>query len=429
MSKVNWIILSCSVLLLLSGCGNDGNTNVTNTDGGADSGSHDGSIVTDSGTPTDGGTPVDMDVDAGPVALTLEEVPDAYVQAYCSLLFSCPASALGGGEGSIIQLLAMDETTCRASLGRLLFSDDGSGSLSAQLAGVDAGTLTFDGLAARECVTSLGCEIFNSGPSRTGACEHVFNGTVASGDACSSHSECAGDDVRCVPGDGGVCPGTCGAAIAIGDPCRNNDECTTVGGTLNSVCTYSEALSTSICADTATVVAALGEPCSTTVVGTTQTRYVCAAGLFCDSHLDGPAVCAAIAASGGACTDTSGCPDGEWCTDGTCSAPPTIPSTVGEACGTTEVPFCNPFTNVYCSTETSLCVATGDGSLGTTCFTEGFSLPCNPGLYCDGTNTCADRKADGMSCSSGEECESNNCASPIGGGPIMGTCSPSMCYL
>lgn len=441
MKTMRNLMLIIAATAALTACGNDGGV-VTDVDMGAsaDAGNHDGSTPTDMGSPTDMGVPVDgnvptdgstdasvevdgdvldggevvdgdvdADVDGGAGPIAIEDVADSYVAAYCHLLFSCSTESIG--EAAFVLAFASDEATCRSRLGRLLLGDSGPDSLPAQIRGVSEGTLTFDGDAARDCLGSLDCTVFDGSPA-SGACDHVFNGTVAAGDSCNSDLECAGDDVSCISASH-TCPGTCGPAIAIGEECQRDSQCAADPGGAQVRCTSDDG--PSLCMRVLYETVALGADCSASFADNTITNHVCMEGTFCDTSGVTP-MCAAISESGGSCVDFGACPRGEFCNDGTCGPVTGIATTVGADCSES---LCNPFLDLGCDEETSMCIALGDGSVGTACMTSGFTLPCNPGLYCDeGTGLCATRKVDGSSCLSGDECVTDFCAPSITvGGP------------
>lgn len=75
--------------------------------------------------------------------------------------------------------------------------------------GIAGGTIVFDATAAVACVAGLAavpaptCSTFwQQGPAFPAACSTVFTGTVATGGACSSDFECAG---QAYCGDAGTC--------------------------------------------------------------------------------------------------------------------------------------------------------------------------------------------------------------------------------
>jgi hypothetical protein len=94
-------------------------------------------------------------------------------------------------------------------------------SLMNLLAGVDAGRITYHADRAKQCLdslTALSCDwgIYYNAHNVTG-CAHVFDGTVATGSACTMDEECTS----------GFCMGgsTCAARGASGDACTAPTAC------------------------------------------------------------------------------------------------------------------------------------------------------------------------------------------------------------
>jgi hypothetical protein len=89
------------------------------------------------------------------------------------------------------------------------------------LAGVDAGRITYHADRAKQCldsVTALSCAwgiYFN--PLYVSGCAHVFDGTVANGDACTLDVECMSG--FCMNGS------TCAARLASGEACTAPTSC------------------------------------------------------------------------------------------------------------------------------------------------------------------------------------------------------------
>ena len=80
--------------------------------------------------------------------------------------------------------------------------------------------------------------------------------------------------------------------------------------------------------------------------------------------------------------------------------------------------FCNPLDRLVCTGGT--CQSTGDGLVGSMCRGGDFTIPCNDGLYCDGTTMrCTTQKADGAPCTSDRECTTGSCSGS--------TCGWTMC--
>ena len=401
--------LFCLATAVLSACSNEGGA-VTDVDMGGlpDAGQHDGATSMDMDAPVDaqvdadGSAPADARVDAALVPLAMDDLGTAYVDAYCHLIFTCSTDAVG--EAALVLALAGDESTCRSRLGRLLLTDRVLG-LPQQLRGVTEGTLTYDALAARACIESLDCNVFASGSPTIATCTNIFNGTVESGGDCNADFVCAGDNASCVSASH-TCPGTCGAALVLGSECVRDSQCAADADGASVRCRYNGG-SSSVCTRVLFDTVGSGANCDATTGDNTITFHRCADGYYCDQSGDAP-VCAAVSASGGACTSLAACPHGEFCNDGTCGPFTGIATTVGADCSTS---ICSPFYDLGCDAETSTCVTIGDGSVGTRCTSSEFSFPCDPGLYCDdNTSLCATQKMLGDACSASEECVSGLCA-------------------
>jgi len=96
---------------------------------------------------------------------------------------------------------------------------------------VEAGTIIYDGDAARKCIDAVAKDdcTFSNWDTLFAACVNVFEGTVPEGGTCVVFAECAGDvscetDPGCTPES--CCVGTCRPPLVeIGGDCSVNYFC------------------------------------------------------------------------------------------------------------------------------------------------------------------------------------------------------------
>jgi hypothetical protein len=147
----------------------------------------------------------------GPVAL--EDFARELLDAMCTVAVACEEMP--------------DRATCLAS--RPVLNFDTFATLEA---GVAAGTVTYDGQAARACIDVFkrfaSCKATQTGDPQVtlAVCDRVFLGTVPTGGACFVSEECAdrGFCARVNCTTPGCCAGTClarPAPIAAGGDCSN----------------------------------------------------------------------------------------------------------------------------------------------------------------------------------------------------------------
>jgi hypothetical protein len=173
------------------------------------------------------------------------------------------------------------------------------------------------------------------------ACDHVYSGSKALGEACMGSAECA------VPAVGEA---ECDAFDAVwgvvrrgeaGDPCTSSCEAYGEGG---YICTSSE----NPALDPHETVQCFREE-----------------GLTCGPDL----TCEALLSNGEACTNDEQCTAGNWCASDGTTAPACAPQVgVGGAC-------------------------------------QPFSDACGEAAYCDDTNVCVAKKAAGQACTGFDECQ------------------------
>lgn len=362
-------------------------------------------------------------------AITLDTLAAETSSTFCHSLFTCPVQ----GDTAGYRALFGDEATCRAGYLRLIGAD-----FTDLVALARAGSVRFDGAAARRCVNAVNasCSLVMNDSS----CAQTFTGSVALGGSCFRTEQCAGDafcNHADATGSTTVCPGTCRARTALGAACTTTTECTRVGVTGEPSCEFDNATMASRCVDYRnTFTATAGQPCGAlTTAGNVLTDARCQSGLMCDRTPPTPGMptpdtgtCRAPIAVGAVCT-TSGIscagiarcvPSAAGGTAGTCTAL-TVVNTAGMACD--DLHACNPLQRLACQSGT--CQSVGTGGTGTPCSIDFGSLICNPGFYCQrGTTsdaTCQPVVADGMACTTNAQCRSGSC----GGSPMV--CQTHVC--
>lgn len=330
----------------------------------------------------------------------------------CQALFRCPAA----GESALVRELLRDPTNCTA---RLSGVGGATRDVADLLAAVRAGTVRYDGAAARRCFDRMSATCVGLDTSLAEMCREVFTGTVAAGGRCHRQEECAGD-AWCDHGSGAVreCPGTCRPRVALGARCNGDRECTTATASGLSRCAFSGAMEP-VCVEVREgAPAAEGQPCGDIPLGgNAESRVACASGLLCRSDAGAETrTCRAPVAPGGACSSDNACAAGTTCVPSAPGGARTCQRVVvrhaaGETCDARGMTgACNPLERLACTD--GRCALVSDGALGSACLGGGdFSeFYCNAGLYCDSaTRRCATQKATGQACGSDRECASGEC--------------------
>ena len=227
-----------------------------------------------------------------------KEFIDRYVAAFCGNLESCCQDSG----------YAFDENWCRSSF---------TSALQAELPRSDQHAVVFDEKAAGRCVEaamrqSLTCGVEDNVDE---ACESVYKGTSAAGDACEFHLECDAP-----PGGGASCRNMDSDGVGVceilyrgkeGDPCRmtvEGDESTASSSMQGTAICYKE---DGLYCSEETGCSAVNQ------IGRSCDYDTCAIGAYCDSG-----ACEARKGVGEACSDSWACVDGLVCMpDGTCGAP------------------------------------------------------------------------------------------------------------
>jgi hypothetical protein len=365
--------------------------------------------------------------DDGVASVTLDTVGADTAAAYCRAIFACPTA----GDLAETRAIFGDEAACRAGYVRAIGAP-----LTDLVSLARAGSVRFDGAAARRCFDAIGasCEL-DAGEA---ACRGVFTGTAAVGASCFVSEQCAGD-AWCDHGGSAstpaTCPGTCRARLALGAGCTSSAQCTRVGVQESASCGGD---GSGRCVDQRrTRAAAVGQACGTqSVAGNVATLADCQPGLVCvypsAPTPDGPdgGTCRRPVADGAAC-DVGGAPcagigrcvpASAGAATGTCQSV-TVLHTEGAACDDRRV--CNPARRLACLGGT--CRSTGTGGVGTPCTRDYGALICDPGFYCQGTGlvgegTCQQQVAVGAACTSHAACTSGECS----GSPAV--CQAHVCH-
>ena len=317
--------------------------------------------------------------------LTIDEYPTAFRNAYCKYETRCGAFP--------------DIDTCEhANIGITLTIDPSSKEA------VDKGKVIFDGNLAQDCLDAFGAQTCDTTDEDGRSfflvkCRDIVKGTVGDGGACALDAECKSGTCN-IPTSTNTCPqGTC---MGNAPP--------PLGGA--------------------------GAACSTS--------SSCAVGFYCDFANQ---VCAELKAAGATCASTNECAYGLGCAGTTTRTCKTLPK-LGEACpdGVCRDAgnYCNAAnqcakiglegaacaqgagqcsTFYPCDLQTNKCTkapGTGEACTGR-CF--------DVNTFCDTTSltpTCVSTKADGGTCMTNSQCQSDHCDQGSGAG--SGTCStPAAC--
>jgi hypothetical protein len=317
------------------------------------------------------------------------------MRAYCDLAMECSSEPF-------VAMLDGDMDTC---LDLLAMQGEVEGSMGAMIDSVNQGNISYDGVAARECLNAMqtaSCDAIEAG-SPDPACDEVFTGVLPNDDSCVYDEECAGG--WC---DMSVdCPGVCADAIPLNGDCSGYARCQLGLVCENDVCVVDPGP------------LALGQECA-------DSERSCTYSTWCDYEMTGQ--CVARLGVGEECWWDEMCQDGLYCNGEDQCAQMQIVSTQGGACGGYETgPFCSLAAGLGCVMEWA-----GGEAVGTTCEplrtlndsclefdqpSETATLyPCDmlSGLYCDMdtqnmTGVCAAKKEGGAVCEDDEECISGYC--------------------
>jgi hypothetical protein len=264
------------------------------------------------------------------------------------------------------------------------------------------GTLSVDQGALEACVRSVADTCASND-----ACDQIFVGTGASGDACRVSETCK-PGLYCKPTAGNVCPGSCAPRVGIGSPCSGaRGECA-VGATCdNSMCTARPA-----------VVAQRGgldQACDGDVHADGQPLRLCEAGLFCQKGAaSAPSTCRPPIAAGAPCNGryTDVCVAGHLCLgpSGGRTCKPVTLGAAGSDCAmnmtSSDIRPCNPWTGLACLTDGKCGAAGGSEQPPLRIFDEAICLEgFSPGL----DRKCHAPVATSGACSDDGQCASGAC--------------------
>ncbi len=345
---------------------------------------------------------------SSPAGPSLAELPAKFAAVSCDVVSQCL-----GADLLKIYLAGED---CVTRTQRSI--EDGDLGATQQL--VADKKLTYDPAKAQACLDAYragGCAQMDT--RAPAACDSVFGGKGAVGDACQVNAECS-PGMFCQAG--AACPGKCAARLAAGAACTGDDSCgdnlkctagkcaapaaenAECGGGTNVECKSglscqgadAKTGKPGVCKPGASLFAAKkGEACDA------MQQKFCELGTVCELSAATQAgiswTCVAPYATGGACklSFPGGCPAGEYCPVNTSVTPlkldavcTKIPA-VGEACGIDS---------------------------------NGTPSTCGPYAVCV-AGKCADKQRIGGACTSTEACYSERCT---GGKCVAGlACEPS----
>jgi hypothetical protein len=324
--------------------------------------------------------------------LELEELPGEFASIQCRLFEAC--------LGELGNLFAPGD--CESSVEAGFRNSD----FVAIEAAIEAGVVSYDGVITRSCLTqfeTLGCAALSQ--RLPDQCDDALAGDVPLGGPCSIDAECAGL-AFCNIID--TCPGVCASRRTLDESCTSNDHCEdgllcdadrcrepALAGDpcagpagspceLGLLCRGATLTESGTCADPSSVLqGAAGEPCNP------ETSDLCDIGLSCvlDNILSATFECRVRSTSGEECE-------------------PGFP----EPCPSTD----------YCNANLALGLAAGTcvplPGPGDACLDSERLQRCAADLLCV-EDLCIARKANGETCTNGDECHSETCAA----GTCMGT--------
>lgn len=345
------------------------------------------------------------DTSGGP---EFEELPALLSERLCPEIESC--------FDARTRMIAFGEAGCAAQLQAQL--EDGD--FAHVKAAIEDGRVSYDASQIEPCLDSVagvGCEFASTRVFEDGACERVFEGSVALGGDCAVDAECTGEAFCRFDAE---CPGTCTALLGPGDACEDDDQCEDGLACPDeiSACTAladsGDACGGAVAAPCRADRVCVGEDEDTGAAGTCRTLtelFSLALGEPCD--LDAGELCS----EGLSCVVTSlqgGMAEFE-CQERVDS---------GEACSF-GVPSPCPV-DEYC--DVNLPAGMVDGTCeplpraGETCVDVAGAPNCAPGLFCDVDNRCHALSRLGQPCASDDGCASGECV--IGSCDRPQTCTP-----
>lgn len=338
--------------------------------------------------------------------IALEDTPNAYATAYCSLLERC--------EGIFYELITAYEDCVMVTEERLR-----QGGFDALSDAVDAGRIEYHGDLMQACLDAVDARACDELTTRgIPECEAALRGTAAAGESCELNEECEGS---LICETNGSCPGTCVERYSAGEECAADDDCAD-----GLVCSKATAHCVKPAQD--------GEACE----GGFEAQ--CDAGLFCggaDADKMQPGKCAPLASielggQGAACDPGGGklCESGLSCVLTGFDAGALIwecrtPSVAGGTCGAGLPEDCVggqycPLTSAEVVAGTFTAKCTPLPAAGEACAMRplGALMPaCAPYARCGGDGKCIDFRDLGESCTNDDVCYSAHCSG--------GACEPA----
>jgi hypothetical protein len=226
-------------------------------------------------------------IGCGGGGVSIGDLPDELEDAQCANAVACQGIA--------------DKTTCENAVD---FDDEDYRTIKA---GIEDGTIKYDGDAAAECVDAFGdTDCSFAGFHDEDPCEDMFEGTVATGGACVIDLQCA---------NGGEC--------VVAGSCDSETTCCT------GVCMGS------------LVESPVGGPCG-------DDLHVCAFDTFCKTSETGPGTCTAlITTEGSPCDEIDACANPMYCNVLTGSPTCKKAAASGATCSRMDLLACADFAEVH----------------------------------------------------------------------------------
>jgi hypothetical protein len=290
-------------------------------------------------------------------SIPIEELGPELREAFCARLVRC---GLVDTEASCAELVDLNDEEVQA--------------------GVAAGTVAYDGEAARECLdafASASCDASaESARVDPPACAEAVRGTVADGGGCEANVECISGDCMTTSCQMACCPGTCATTVA--------------DAAVGSSCAAAPCVEGAYCDATMTC---------RTLIGVDQAcngNFECGYGLYCE-QTSGPGVCRDAPNRGDSCP-VGLCADlGDRCDEGTMTC--VALSAAGGPC--TDLFSCQA--QLVCGSATTTCIE--PPAVGQPC-PDGA---CESAGWCDANMMCLADKPDGQMCTGSGECASDFC--------------------
>ncbi len=329
-----------------------------------------------------------------PAGISLEQAPEAYAKAYCTLIERC--------GGFFYDLLTAYEDCVMLTAARFR-----QGGLFALTDAVDDGRVEYHPELMPACLDAVETRACSSLTMREiPACEAAVTCTASEGEPCELNDECEGS---LICETSAACPGECVERYSAGVACSADDDCADglVCSSLTAHCVKP---------------VELGQPCEGGV------EAQCAGGSFCagsDVSKMQTGTCAPLSAvklgpAGAACDPSAGvlCENGLSCVltgyEDALVWECRVPSAAGATCGVGLPENCPK--GQYCpvdlagGTFTGTCVplpASGEACAARPL--PGIMPVCAPYVRCGTDNKCIGLRDLGESCSSDALCYSGHC--------------------